>query len=188
MSDDHETLKNAKSDTWSKFAIAHRDLIVAFRSSSDFSFHYEDILYRFFAIVKFTNFDFLSNALICRKQWISSAMIKKRNLFLKSWNIFIEAIVKWRIAVIRQIIQAFQIVKTIEKHAFDVNFYFRFRNKHFEDLLNFLSKNEKKLFDLLKKINNSLCDIIWSIWIFDFSDSFNWIIHCVTLLIKIAWY
>ena len=81
--DDHKTLKNAKSDTWNKFTIAHRDLIVTFRNSFDFPFHYENILYRFFAVVEFTNLDFLSNALICQKQWIFSAIIKKRIFFFK---------------------------------------------------------------------------------------------------------
>ena len=79
--DDHETLENAKSNIWNKFAIAHRDLIVIFRNSFNFSFYYKNILYRFFAIVKFTDFDFLSNALICRKQWIFFAMIKKKISF-----------------------------------------------------------------------------------------------------------
>ena len=151
LSDDHETLKNAKSDTWNKFAIAHRDLIVAFRNLFNFSFHYKNILYRFFAIVKFTNFDFLSNALICWKQWTFFAMIKKKDFFLKSWNIFIETIIKWKMTIICQIIQTFQIVKTIEKQTFDVNFYFRFRNKHFENLLNFLSKNKKKVIRFTEK-------------------------------------
>ena len=79
----YETLKNAKSNTWNKFTIAHRDLIITFRNLFDFLFHYKNILYCFFAIVKFTNFDFLSNALICRKQWIFFAMIKKKDFFLK---------------------------------------------------------------------------------------------------------
>ena len=140
MFDDHKTLKNAKSDIWNEFTIAHRDLIVTFRSSFDFLFHYENILYRFFAIVKFTDFDFLSNALICQKQWIFSAMIKKKIFFLKSWNIFIEAIVKWKMTIIRQIIQTFQIVKTIEKQTFDVNFYFYFRNKNFKKFIKFFIK------------------------------------------------
>ena len=62
--------------------------------------------------------------------------------------------------IIRQIIQTFQIVKTIEKQIFNVNFYFRFRNKHSEDLLNFLLKNEKKIIRFIKKKNNSSYDII----------------------------
>ena len=149
--DNYETLKNAKSDTWNEFTIAYRDLIVTFRNLFNFSFHYKNILYRFFAIVKFTNFDFLSNALICWKQWTFFAMIKKKDFFLKSWNIFIETIIKWKMTIICQIIQTFQIVKTIEKQTFDVNFYFRFRNKHSENLLNFLSKNEKKIIRFIEK-------------------------------------
>ena len=53
--------------------------------------------------------------------------------------------------IIRQIIQAFQIVKTTEKQTFDVNFYFRFRNKYSEDLLNLLLKNEKKTIRFTEK-------------------------------------
>jgi hypothetical protein len=61
-----ETLKNIEIDIWFELAIAHRNLIAVKRSSSEFFNHHEAISYRFSSTVEITDFDALSDAILCR--------------------------------------------------------------------------------------------------------------------------
>ena len=142
VADDHETLENAESGTWSELSAAHRDLVAAARSPSGFASHYGVIPYRFPAAVELTGLGPLSDALVCRRKWTSPAVLEERDRVLGPKEESRRAIAAWRVNTIRQVIIAFQSVKKAEMQAFGTRSYFRHRASQPTGLLPLLPEDE----------------------------------------------
>jgi hypothetical protein len=80
---DHELIENMKIETWIKLITTHRDLIVVRIFSFDFFNKYDAISYKFSITIKVINLKLLSDALIERRRWDTSAILTERDLWLR---------------------------------------------------------------------------------------------------------
>lgn len=153
---DHEILKNLKARSWSEIAAAHRDLMRVKTSSSRLINRYDVISYKFPVVVELIELNLLSNALVEKKKWNTSALMIERNMYLeKNVNQLTKTIKEWRIRVFRKIIIMFQHIKKTKKAIFEIKFYFQFKREshdmfmsHISDDVDITSRsdlNEKEL-------------------------------------------
>jgi hypothetical protein len=80
---DHELIKNMKIKIWIELIATHRDLIVVRIFSFDLFNKYDAILYKFSTAMKVIDLESLSNALVERRRWDTSAILAERNLWLR---------------------------------------------------------------------------------------------------------
>jgi hypothetical protein len=77
---DHELIENMKIETWIKLIATHRDLIIIRTFSFDLFNKYNAISYKFSTAMKVIDLESLSDALIERKRWDTSAILTERDL------------------------------------------------------------------------------------------------------------
>jgi hypothetical protein len=146
VNDDEKILKNSKSRTWFEFSTCHKDITALKKSSFEFINHFDVIFYRFFAIVELFNLEALSNVLMCRTKWFSSLIMHARDVFLNLKDKTDKIIDEWRTRAIVFAIKVYQMIKLIERQAFDEKFYY-----YLKDLA-----KKKSLFDISNDMNFDL--------------------------------
>jgi hypothetical protein len=146
MNDDKKTLKNSKSETWFEFSTCHKDLTALKKSSFEFVNHFDVIFYRFLAIVELFDLETLSDVLMCKTKWFSSLIMHERDVFLSFKDEINKIIDEWRTRAVVFAIKVYQMIKLIERQAFDEKFYYYLRD---------LAKRES-LFDISNDVNLDL--------------------------------
>jgi hypothetical protein len=79
----YESIENMKIETWIELIATHRDLIVVRTFSFDFLNKYDAISYKFSTAMKVIDLESLSNALVERRRWDTSAILVERDLWLR---------------------------------------------------------------------------------------------------------
>jgi hypothetical protein len=129
VNDDEKTLKNSKSKTWFEFSTCHKDLTALKKSSFEFVNHFDVISYRFFAIVELFDLEALSNVLMCTTRWLNSLIMHERDVFLNFKDETNKIIDEWRTRAVVFAIKIYQMIKLIERQAFDEKFYYYLKNE-----------------------------------------------------------
>jgi hypothetical protein len=122
---DGHHLEVLESGTWDDLAKAHRELTSASRTPSGLANRYGDIPYAFPAAVPLTGLGALSDSLVCRyKPNNPLVMHVKKKLVDGSKKERDEYLAEWRMAATKAVVEAFGIVKALEKDAFKDKSYF----------------------------------------------------------------
>jgi hypothetical protein len=79
----HESIENMKIETWIELIATHRDLIVVRIFSFDLLNRYDAISYKFSTAMKVIDLESLSDALVERRRWDTSAILIERDLWLR---------------------------------------------------------------------------------------------------------
>ncbi len=146
-----ETLKNIEIDIWFELTIAHRDLIAIKRSFSEFFNHHEAIAYRFSSTIEITDFDALSNAILCLLRWFNFLMHANRDIFLSLETKAMKIVRKWRRKVIKTAIHVYQTIKNAKMQAFEEKSFYHLKAMTQESLMFFISDDVDSKFEIAEK-------------------------------------
>jgi hypothetical protein len=80
---DHESIENMKIETWIELITTHRDFIIVRTFSFNLFNRYDAISYKFSTAMKVRNLESLSDALVERRWWDTSAILAERDLWLR---------------------------------------------------------------------------------------------------------
>jgi hypothetical protein len=123
---DGHHLEVLESGTWDDLAKAHRELTSAPRTPSGLANRYGDIPYAFPAAVPLTGLGALSDSLVCRyKPNNPLVMHVKKKLISGSKKDRDDYLSEWRKNATKAVVEAFEVVKALEKDAFKDKSYFK---------------------------------------------------------------
>ncbi len=151
-----ETLKNIEIDIWFELAIAHRDLIVIKRLFFEFFNHHEAISYRFSSTIEITDFDVLSNAILCRLRWFSLLMHANRDIFLNLETKAMKIVRKWKHKIIKIVIHVYQTIKNAKMQTFEKKSFYHLKAMTQENFMLFISDDVDSELEITKKWFNKL--------------------------------
>jgi hypothetical protein len=122
---DGHHLEVLESGTWDDLAKAHRELTSAPRTPSGLANRYGDIPYAFPAAVPLTGLGALSDSLVCRYKPSNPLVMHVKKLLVDGSKTVRDGyLTEWRQTATKAVVEAFEVVKALEKDVFKDKSYF----------------------------------------------------------------
>jgi hypothetical protein len=123
---DGHHLEVLESGTWDDLAKAHRELTSAPRTPSGLANRYGDIPYAFPAAVPLSGLGALSDSLVCRYKPNNPLVMHVKKMLVDGSKATRDGyLADWRKAATKAVVEAFEVVKALEKDAFKDKSYFK---------------------------------------------------------------